>query len=551
MKRDFEDTSIVEDVEADEDPILSGPSKKKSKRQKSKKGKPGQPEVDPTYGQRCVLAGEDGGVPSDDDLDCEDVGDAMAYLSSVRLEASTIPHLLVAPKRGPQFPLTPQTPLPPRRSSTSKQPPEQGSLVYDDKEEDVEVGEGTNDERVVDEGHADEDAYEYEDELDYSSYQNETGDFRGYYHDGAFTAVPDAWLADGDDDGWESSDSASSSDDDGIVIAPPLPSDHPSVQAKTQSMLRSSYFTSLVDRFSTLRAQLTQDPPAEAVADLNSKTHKTYVETFATKKGEFGAWNHRLHSTDPLPTQVASMGRTDVVRLLRVMINGSFFRRDREVHERTSRWTWALLARLPERGELDYQEVGYVRELGKKAVLMMRSLAEMEALKEVGVGGGSEEGDRSNGAPPGIEVYGVGGEEGGVADEKLSNENELQLEAEEAPSEGGKGEVPEDGEVFDEDEGDTSQFNGDDSLESAKARLIAQLAQPMGEATESDVSMDIDSDADSGGSANKSTHTEPQLDVETRASANTRATLNMILTVAGEFYGQRDLLEFRDPFIRS
>ncbi|GAW26071.1 putative aspartyl-tRNA synthetase protein [Rosellinia necatrix] len=33
-----------------------------------------------------------------------------------------------------------------------------------------------------------------------------------------------------------------------------------------------------------------------------------------------------------------------------------------------------------------------------------------------------------------------------------------------------------------------------------------------------------------------------------RALVNERATLNMILTVAGEFYGQRDLLEFRDPF---
>jgi hypothetical protein len=29
---------------------------------------------------------------------------------------------------------------------------------------------------------------------------------------------------------------------------------------------------------------------------------------------------------------------------------------------------------------------------------------------------------------------------------------------------------------------------------------------------------------------------------------NMRATVNMILTVVGEFYGQRDLLAFRDPF---
>jgi hypothetical protein len=35
---------------------------------------------------------------------------------------------------------------------------------------------------------------------------------------------------------------------------------------------------------------------------------------------------------------------------------------------------------------------------------------------------------------------------------------------------------------------------------------------------------------------------------ELRSRMNMRATLNMILTVAGEFYGQRDLLEFRNPF---
>ncbi|EQK99500.1 v-snare [Ophiocordyceps sinensis CO18] len=34
-----------------------------------------------------------------------------------------------------------------------------------------------------------------------------------------------------------------------------------------------------------------------------------------------------------------------------------------------------------------------------------------------------------------------------------------------------------------------------------------------------------------------------------RLRMNMRATLNMVLTVAGDFYGQRDLLQFREPFV--
>ena len=70
------------------------------------------------------------------------------------------------------------------------------------------------------------------------------------------------------------------------------------------------------------------------------------------------------------------------MRLLRIILGGKFLRKNQELRERTSRWIWALLARLPDKGELDYQEIGWIRELGKRAVLLMVSLAEMEVLKE-------------------------------------------------------------------------------------------------------------------------------------------------------------------------
>ncbi|KAJ3523655.1 hypothetical protein NM208_g12368 [Fusarium decemcellulare] len=66
-----------------------------------------------------------------------------------------------------------------------------------------------------------------------------------------------------------------------------------------------------------------------------------------------------------------------------------------------------------------------------------------------------------------------------------------------------------------------------EDLQDAKARLLAQL--------DNDPASD-DEDAE-------------QEAARQRSRANLRATLNMILTVAGEFYGQRDLLEFREPFV--
>lgn len=90
------------------------------------------------------------------------------------------------------------------------------------------------------------------------------------------------------------------------------------------------------------------------------------------------------------------------------------------------------------------------------------------------------------------------------------------------------------------------------ALEAARARLLAQL---------NDDGDTPKHHADGGGGAatgelaggeeprrrEKGEQEEP-LDDPVRARMNARATLNMILTVAGEFYGQRDLLEFRDPF---
>lgn len=294
---------------------------------------------------------------------------------------------------------------------------------------------------------------------------------------------------------------------------------------------------------------------------------------FGAGSRTFAVWSARVRGWDPAPAQVAAMDKAAVFRLLRVVLGGKFLRRGAELRERTSRWLWALLARLPGRGELDHMEVGYVRELGKRAALLVHSLREMAELRReveeggVGVSGGSGDpaGYEEDDGLEGDEEDWAGEVEGEVVDDEGDDSAparkeeagtvtpvDHQEETRETPAQASSdhparasstaqtsvpdakdeaGEQMEDGEV---DESAPMDID-DGEVESAKARLLANLAA-------------LDA-YESGGSkaADREGDPPPAFD-PVRARMNMRATLNMILTVAGEFYGQRDLLEFRDPF---
>lgn len=248
------------------------------------------------------------------------------------------------------------------------------------------------------------------------------------------------------------------------------------------------------------------------------------------------------------------MDKDAVLRLLRVILGGKFLRRGTELRERTSRWLWALLARLPDRGELDYMEVGYVRDLGKRAALLMHSLREMAALREEvesggGGGGGAAheddglEGDQEDwnvedddleddgaewSAPPNKSAEPAAVADNHPASAQHSSDPPARSSSTAPTSlpnaDGDKADQMEDGEID-----ESAPMDIDTDVESAKARLLAKLSAH-------------------GSSSNDADQAEEPPFDPARARMNMRATLNMILTVAGEFYGQRDLLEFRDPF---
>lgn len=309
---------------------------------------------------------------------------------------------------------------------------------------------------------------------------------------------------------------------------------------------------------------LHQTPPSSLLSQLD-KDHGYQVGSFGPKSWTFRVWTKRIRYTDPLPHQVAAMDRFGALKLLRVILGGKFIRRGCELRERTSRWIWALLARLPDRGEMDHTDIGWVRELGKRAVLMMVSIVQMAALKEEVEGDleGAElaedevEEEVLAELEPDVDNEGVGRvdeevgiETGDQAAEKdkseptttedssnaanpITEDDSGLTKVEQQPQEQEEAEEGEidmdidDGEVLNDEEGGPnpstpSKEDAEAAMAVAKARLLAQIDD-----------------------AAEDQRREDEL---TRQRLNMRATLNMILTVAGEFYGQRDLLEFRDPF---
>lgn len=376
-----------------------------------------------------------------------------------RHQATEIPHLLVAPKVqiGPQLP--------------------------------TELETAHGDETAPNE--ADDDAdYDYNER---PMYADDQGQSKSYYEDGAFFDL-------GEDDFEEGEER-----EDGI---------------DPSTAMQEAYFASLMRSYLILRDILNRPPPKDASNRLSS-SHLTHAAPFGRSSHTTSVWTNVLTTLDPHPLQLALLSKDSIFLILRVLLGGQLLHRGREIPERISRWLWALLARLPEPGELTHWELGCVRDLGKRAVLLGTSMEEMEALREE------------------VEEDGLGITESQEddADEQLlaegapsskTKESNPTNGSEPSPEEGASDEEPAEDIAMELDSsGDEDDAPAPQSLEEARRRLLAQLEE----------------DSDTGDPA--------IVEATRRREMNMRATISMILTVTGEFYGQRDLLEFRDPFASS
>jgi hypothetical protein len=350
-------------------------------------------------------------------------------------------------------------------------------------------------------------------------YENGVGDFRGYYEDGAYIASAQSFA-----------DSSEIIDEE-AGVDPQL-----------------AYFDSILSRYESLKEQLQQTPPPDAVKKLD-QYHPTHVAALNSYMAKW--WIQRLKNSEPLPVQIACMNKKSVLRLLGLITQGSLLKRGSEVGAGPSQWAWALLARLPERGELNSDEIGVIRELGKKAVLIAMGLRNVksweEGMKEVeedfdaGLEGEVEETvdmtnedeiylDLDDEVDEGDDLE--DGEQDAAVD-TTSNEDPI-LEVNYSPTANGKGNTAtaENAEKQIEQElalGDTPI--SPENLADAQARILSLLNEKV---PEHPVNIEAEVPA-----AEKSPETISS------TTWNTIATVDMIITIAGEIYGQRDLLEFR------
>ncbi|KAI9167560.1 hypothetical protein HJFPF1_03688 [Paramyrothecium foliicola] len=490
VKRELDDIDEGEIEEPDQKRLKRPQNAKKPSRQHQNSG------IDPTWGQKYVFSSlaDATTIPAGEESDFEDDADAMAYLMSVRQEASGIPHLLVAPKVqiGPQ--------LPPELDG------DQDTRDRDDRSDDDEP-------------------------VDRSVYTNGIGDTRGYYEDGAYVARPHDW---GDEADYEEGEDEESN-----------------AEGVTTESVQDAYHKALLNHYLFMRRTLSSLLPADAAARLPS-SYSTHAGPLGPNSRTTQIWTRQILDHDPHPLQLAQLSKDSILRIIRVLLAGKFLRRGQPLPERTSRWLWALLARLPERGELNHVEIGWVRDLGRRAVLLGRSLAEMAALREELEEGGLGVNEAVDASSSDEDILADAEVDDGDLGSEASDEKQGQInppdasnEAQEQPHEDPL--AAEEGEVSDEEGEDVAMDLASDSdqedgevdegdadlgdLQSAKARLLARL------------------DADAA-EADAEAAAERELEAaRTRSRMNMRATICMILTVTGDFYGQRDLLEFREPFI--
>lgn len=309
---------------------------------------------------------------------------------------------------------------------------------------------------------------------------------------------------------------------------------------------QKSYNNLLRHRFLLLRSTLRCSPPAGAINTLDND-HPISLPRKAGSAHKI--WRRLLVTVEPRMVQLASMDMDSVLEVLEIlarMMSDVVRGDDTQRVRRIGAWAWGLLGKCREVGQLSTREVGVVRNLGKRAATILRKVQELE-MDEY-----EEEVDSSVVDPPKEET-----QQGNLIEDKKDTKEEVQQgstvqdkeatkqETQPEPTAQGEEETKEEArlepivqseeksnqeelaepaEAQDSSMPDASLEESD--LEAAKARLQARL-QNNSDSAEMPASCDEEEEEDDW-------------------SIQTHALLDMIITVVGEFFGQRDLLQERE-----
>ncbi|KAF2021695.1 hypothetical protein BU24DRAFT_488068 [Aaosphaeria arxii CBS 175.79] len=380
----------------------------------------------------------------------------------------------------------------------------------------------------------------------------------------------------------------------------------PSLDGSVELDPQEQYYRNLLRRYAALRETLFYGSHLDL--DKRKASHPSKCTDSATPRTRHN-WLYSLDREYPTPAQIFKMNEDDVFRGLKYCAHS--LDRFGSISKQKSCWIWALLAKAPDYGDLDYRRVGSIRDLGHRAGQFRLRLP--------------DEGDEDSETDSESEL-----EEGEHIADTKGHESEhpqtedLQRKPEEASNEqtkegdsdhGGEMSISEDGE-----DGEISDADEPTTLEEARARLLAQLGDRLvrpQEKSNRDLSQSVrDGVASPGGSTHRhngngdadqslesrrdrKTHDEkgqnasgldsdaagtsstqqakyfasrteaedyrkqlltrsgidtpkpkkveimPKSDNIETVAWNSKVTIDMILTVVAECYGQKDLLRFR------
>ncbi|OJD25489.1 hypothetical protein ACJ73_03138 [Blastomyces percursus] len=350
---------------------------------------------------------------------------------------------------------------------------------------------------------------------------------------------------------------------DGVYIAYSSAPKH--LQTSAASHTSSSdpqeiYYSLLHRRFLLLRSTLKCTPPASVIASLGPQRPITLPRSSKRARAE---WEQIIQTMDPRMAQLACMDMESVLRLLAIvtrLLSKTVRGGESAQVKRLGAWAWGLLGRCRAVGEMGSEEVGDIRELGKRAVRILVKVRESEAVDVQGIEGGEggeedeEEAEETEGKQE-EPAYGSRGNinENGDVDAGEKNVDELNITDDVASTSGNIAEhITAHGEADEDIVPRTRGVDVQDELEAAKARLQARLHQqqqgdtldPRENEFEGEWTNDNDYDVEE-----EEEEEEGEVDDDyefINVQQYTRAMLDMIISVIGEFYGQRDLLEFRD-----
>lgn len=251
---------------------------------------------------------------------------------------------------------------------------------------------------------------------------------------------------------------------------------------------QEAYYIALLDRFDDLRSMLSS-PSYASAEPLEAAVRSLPLDPTSRH------WKHALLKSKPTPVLLNRLPQESVILGVEEL-EALFTTRNLEggVRHKLGAWAWGLLGRCRDVSEMNSEEVSVVRGLGKKACALSRSLQAGNFATN------DNEEDAETGHGTEVDVA--------TAKAPIAEEASAQQDADAEKSTGANA-----------------------TLEDARKNLLMVLGSD---------------EVESGLKSNREeVNQEPDKSHVLQQVSEIHATLDMIITIVGECYGQRDLLNSR------